>query len=54
MRNRFEIKEKIQILKNNLEQMKEEKNMGYMTEDLALEEKIKLLEWVLTDDNIKW
>ena len=54
MRNRLEIQEQIQHYQKRLSRLEKLKkanaDIGYVTEDTALKERIKLLKWILGEE----
>ncbi len=50
MRNRLEILERLQLLQRQLNELDKEKDVGYVAEDVALRERIKLLKWVIGEE----
>lgn len=52
MRNKLEIIDRIQLLQKRVDTLAKakEEDMAYLTEDVALKERIKLLKWVLGEE----
>ena len=52
MRNKLEIIDRIQLLQKRVDTLAKAKedDMAYLTEDVALKERIKLLKWVLGEE----
>ena len=52
MRNKLEIIDRIQLLQKRVDTLAKakEEDMTYLTEDVAIKERIKLLKWVLGEE----
>ena len=52
MRNKLEIIDRIQLLQKRVDTLAKAKedDMAYLTEDVAIKERIKLLKWVLGEE----